>query len=120
MNILLLGKVKKSSSHYGWKMAVRKQPEITPEAVVYTDTAKSSCVVLMLKQGKLITESVRFKPSGLLARCHTSPQKPSVLPGHAAPCPLGHGLLSPQGEEAPPGAISGCDKYFLGQTEEFL
>lgn len=52
MKILLLGKVKRSGSHCGWKMAVRKQPEVTPEATVYADAAQSSCIVL-LKQGKL-------------------------------------------------------------------
>ena len=61
MKILLLGRVKKRSSHCVWKMAVNEGPEITPEAMVYIDTAESSSVVPMLKQGKLITESVRVK-----------------------------------------------------------
>lgn len=37
MKILLLGRVKKRSSHYVWKMAVNEWPEITPEAMVYID-----------------------------------------------------------------------------------
>lgn len=120
MTILLLGRVKKRSSHYVWKMSMNEWPEITPEAVVYMDAAESCCTTLVLNQGKLSCECLRVQTF------RAPMEVPQISPDtFSAAWPsiiltTWHGLFSLQGEKTPsglPGAILGCDKHFLGQTE---